>query len=328
MVEKDGFAYSTILAGGFKRAISIKNIFSVWKLFLGVIKSFFILKRHKPDVLLVMGGYLSIPPALIAKLFKIPIVMHEQNVKPGLANRVLGRWASRIAVAFDEGKASFQGNVIVTGNPVRPEFLSLPSQAEARGRFSLSPAKKTRLVFGGSLGAKRLNDMVVEALNQMKDLVPAWQVIHISGPSEEARVRAAYANSAFEHHVSGYCHDMAAAYAAADVVLCRAGASTVSELAVVKKPALLVPYPFASENHQWANALVLKDRGAVVCDEKELTDGRMANMLGSLMRDEKRRMMLSVAYGELGQIHRQAAQAGAAVVLLSLQPFYNPLRAT
>ncbi len=307
LVEKEGFAYSTIMAGGFERKISFKNFLSIAKLKIGCIQSFFLLLRQKPDVVLVMGGYLSIPPALLAKFFGIPVVLHEQNVKPGLANRVLGRWAKEIMVAFDDGKKYFSGHVTVVGNPVRPEFLALPGKKEALFRFDLNPAKKTLLVFGGSLGAHRLNELVVQSLAELRELASGWQILHVTGKADEERTKAAYAELSFAHHVTGYCHDMALAYAAADIIVCRAGASTVSELAVVKKPALLVPYPFASENHQWANALVLKDNGAVVSDEKDLAGGRMAHLLGSLMRDEKRRMMLGVGYGELGAIHRGAA---------------------
>jgi UDP-N-acetylglucosamine--N-acetylmuramyl-(pentapeptide) pyrophosphoryl-undecaprenol N-acetylglucosamine transferase len=186
--------------------------------------------------------------------------------------------------------------------------LSLPARAEAANRLHLKPFKKTLLVFGGSLGARRLNDLVVEALGGLNALSPMWQVFHVTGPSDLERLQKAYAALRFDHVVTGYCHDMAAAYAMADVVVCRAGASTVSELAVVKRPAVLVPYPFASENHQWANALVLKDIGAVEAyAEGDLANGKMKSVLENLLTNEAARSAMTNSYGEVGQAHRNAA---------------------
>lgn len=319
LVQKDGFSYSTILAGGFQRSLSLRNVYSVLKLLIGTVQSFFVLLSFRPDVLLVMGGYLSIPPALVAKLFGIPIVMHEQNVKPGLANRLLGRWANTIGVAFEAGKKYFSGNVLVVGNPVRPEFHSLPDRAVAAQRFNLNPSKKTLLVFGGSLGARRLNDYVVQALRQMSELAGTWQVIHISGPADEERVRAAYVESPFACFVSGYCHDMASAYALADLVLCRAGASTISELAVLRKPSFLVPYPFASENHQWANAAVLADIGAAEAhDENDLAKEKLRPLLSVLLNSEPVRQKMAGSFGNVGAVHRRAAHECASLVLKTI----------
>jgi UDP-N-acetylglucosamine--N-acetylmuramyl-(pentapeptide) pyrophosphoryl-undecaprenol N-acetylglucosamine transferase len=160
------------------------------------------------------------------------------------------------------------------------------------------------------LGARRLNDLVVSALGNMVELAKEWQVLHVTGAADEARIKGSYAPLPFAHYVTGYCHDMAAAYSLADLVVCRAGASTVSELAVLKKPALLVPYPFASENHQWANALVLKDRHAAeAVDEKELAAGKMKSVLENLMRNDGVRRKMTESYGNAGDAHRTAAVA-------------------
>lgn len=308
LVKNDGFAYSEIFAVGFKRRLSLTNLFAIIKLFIGTIQSFFVLLRVRPQVILAMGGYLSVPPALIAKIFGIPVVLHEQNVKPGVANRLVSRWAAQVAVAFEESRPYFSRDVVVTGNPIRPEFLSLPDRTESLKFFSLKPSKKTLLVFGGSLGAHKLNDLVAQALAELPEFIQSWQVLHITGPSDEERVRSVYTGSEYDHYIAGYCHNMAAAYSAADAVICRAGASTVSELSVLKKPALLVPFPFSSENHQWANALVLKDKGvALVYEEAELAAGKMTPVLKDFLSSNR-------SVGVASITHQNAAKTCATVV--------------
>jgi len=191
-----------------------------------------------------------------------------------------------VAVSFPESEKFFKGLAVTTGNPVRPEFKSLPPRDQALQRWSLDANKKTILVFGGSLGSQSLNTLVLEALSKIEEHASQFQFLHFTGIQDEARVKEGYAKLKFQAHVEGYCHDMTQAYAASDLVISRAGASTISELMAVKKPALLVPYPFATEGHQSANAKVLSDVGvAVVAEEKNMRRGEMKNYLKRFMID-------------------------------------------
>ena len=284
LLERERIAFRTIPAAGFKRRLSAGTLVSFVKLAAGLGKSLWVTARERPDALLAMGGYLSVPPALAARLFKVPVVLHEQNAVPGWANRVLARLAARVAISFDASRPHFRGETVLTGNPVRPEFASLPEPRAAREQFGLRPDKTTLLVFGGSLGAKGVNGLVVEALRKMESGGRQVQVIHVTGGADIERTRGLYEGLRLERWIAPYCHEMPAAYAASDFVISRAGASTVSELMAVKKPALLIPYPFATEGHQTANARVLADMGAAeVREEKDLTGPVLADLLSRLL---------------------------------------------
>lgn len=228
----------------------------------------------------VFGGYASVPLTLAARRTRIPLVVHEQNAIPGLANRLAAQWAEAIAVSVPGSGDRFgdPDRVALTGNPVRPGFADLDRAAArpaALAAFDLEPERRTLLVFGGSQGARTLNDAVIGSLGLWDD-PGRLQILHVAGRGDHERVRAAW-----EHALSVTapdvplvrCHefvaDMPAAYAAADVVACRAGASTIAELTVLGLPSVLVPYPHATDDHQTANARALADAGAatVVPDE-------------------------------------------------------------
>jgi UDP-N-acetylglucosamine--N-acetylmuramyl-(pentapeptide) pyrophosphoryl-undecaprenol N-acetylglucosamine transferase len=237
----------------------------------------------RPDAVIVMGGYLSFAPALAARLYRIPVILHEQNAVPGLANKLVARFATRIAVSFPESRAAFGAGAVLTGNPVRTEFRALPERDGALRRWNLDPAKKTVLIFGGSLGAQRLNTFVAGAFARLGAHARTWQVLHFTGPADLERVKKLYDDTAFTHHVDGYCHEMPTAYAAADLVVSRAGASTLAELIAVKKPAVLVPYPLATGDHQTKNAVLLAEAGAALLREQAmLSSDEMAAVLEGL----------------------------------------------
>jgi UDP-N-acetylglucosamine--N-acetylmuramyl-(pentapeptide) pyrophosphoryl-undecaprenol N-acetylglucosamine transferase len=286
LLERESIPFVTIAAAGLQRRMSISNLFLPIKLALGFLEAFLHLVRLKPSLVLVMGGYVSVPPALAAKLLMIPVVLHEQNLTPGLANRLLSWVAAKVAVSFKDSEPYFKGMAVVTGNPIRPEFSALTDKAAAVQSWGLDPKKKTVLVFGGSLGSHSLNQLMVEALKQLEDFAGTYQILHVTGKSDEASIAAAYRELKFHHAVVDYCHDMPKAYSAADLIVSRAGASTVAELFTVKKPAILIPYPFATGDHQLLNARVLSDVGAgLVLEEKFLKGGELRNQLRRLMTD-------------------------------------------
>ena len=233
-----------------------------------------LLRDFRADVVLGVGGYASFPTVLAARLRRIPTVLHEQNAYPGLANRWLGRLASAVAVSFPKAAAFFPtAHVQVTGNPVRAEIH--PGDArEARRRLGLSPNRFTVLVFGGSQGAHRLNEGTSQALGLLSGEREQIQFLHGTGERDLAEMRQAYARGGFQARTEAFFQDMATVYQAADFVIARAGASTIFELAAVGKPALLVPYPFAANDHQRFNAEAAVAAGAAWLIPDGYCDGR------------------------------------------------------
>ncbi len=233
-----------------------------------------LLRESGAQVVLGVGGYASFPAVLAARLIGIPAVIHEQNAYPGLANRWLGRMASAVAVSFEAAAGFFPaGRVSVTGNPVRPEIRP-GDGAEARRRLHLLSDRFTVLIFGGSQGAHRINVGTTEALPRLAGQRGHIQFLHGTGEHDLARVRQAYEEGGFQARVEAFFQDMAMAYAASDFVIARAGASTIFELAAVGKPALLVPYPYAANDHQRLNADVMVRGGAAWTVPDAYCDGQ------------------------------------------------------
>ena len=233
---------------------------------------------HRPDVLLGMGGYQSFPGGMMAALFGRPLVIHEQNSVAGLANRVLAGVADRVLCAFDGALK----NATVTGNPVRPEIAAL---AAPELRYRARSGKLKLLVIGGSLGASVLNETVPRALALMA-AEQRPQVVHQSGAAHSDALARRYGEADVLAETLAFIDDMAAAYTDADVVLCRAGALTVSELAAAGVASILVPYPHAVDDHQTRNARQLADAGAaVLVPQPELTPERIAVLLAEMSRE-------------------------------------------
>jgi len=233
-----------------------------------------LLRECGAQVVLGVGGYASFPTVLAARILRIPTVIHEQNTYPGLANRWLGKMASAVAVSFEAAAAFFPaGRVTVTGNPVRPEVRP-GDAAESRRRWLLSPEWFTVLIFGGSQGAHRINAGCMEALPRLAGQRGRIQFLHGTGERDLAQVRQAYEEGGFQARVEAFFQDMAMAYAAADFVIARAGASTIFELAAVGRPALLVPYPHAANDHQRLNAEVMVTAGAAWIVPDAYCDGQ------------------------------------------------------
>ena len=232
---------------------------------------------HRPDVVLGMGGYQSFPGGMMAALLNRPLVLHEQNSVAGLANRVLARVADRILCAFP---GALKG-AAVTGNPVRPDIASLPAPA---GRYGARSGPLKLLVIGGSLGAKVLNETVPQALALMPpERRP--EVTHQSGGQHIDVLMRRYRELGVYAMALAFIDDMASAYGAADVVLCRAGALTVAELEAAGVASVLVPYPHAVDDHQTGNARHLSDAGAaILLPQAELTPERLAALLSAFTR--------------------------------------------
>lgn len=259
---------------------------------------------HRPDVILGMGGYVAFPGGMMASVLKRPLVIHEQNAVAGLANRVLGRVAEQVLVGFPEafGKRT---KAQWTGNPVRAEIATIAAPA---ARFAQRTGPLRVLVLGGSQGAKALNDTVPQALALMLDAQP--EVIHQTGAAHLESVRANYAAVGVAATIVPFIEDMAASYAAADVMICRAGASTIAELAAAGVPSVLVPFPYAVDDHQTHNARFLAERGgAVLIPQRDLTPERLAKLLRELKRDKLLAMAMAARSAGKPEATREVAEA-------------------
>lgn len=260
--------------------------------------------RLRPAAVVGLGGYGALAPGLAAALVGRPLVLLEQNAIPGKANRMLSRWAREVLCAWEEAREGLRRpeRAIVTGNPIRRELREPVDRQAAAQRFGLDPAKRTLLVMGGSQGAAALNLAVAEALGLLGDCADWLQAIHATGQPTFEPVRAAYMTSGLRHCVKPFFQDMASAYAAADFVLCRAGGTSLAEIAAAGLPAALVPLPIAAEDHQRENARILERAGAaVLVDQKDLTPHAVADLVRSHLGDERRREKMAAASLALGR---------------------------
>jgi UDP-N-acetylglucosamine--N-acetylmuramyl-(pentapeptide) pyrophosphoryl-undecaprenol N-acetylglucosamine transferase len=262
-----------------------------------------IIAAFRPDVVVGVGGYASVPVLLAAKLGGVPYLIHEQNAWPGQANRLLGRWARRICLSFPEAARSFgRGRTVLTGNPVRA------SMEECAGLPDSAPLL---LVFGGSHGARAINRVLVAALPQLESWRGRLHILHQTGAAEVDSVRAGYRDAGWnEVEVVPFIADMAAAYARAWLVVCRAGATTLAELTACGRPAVLIPYPFAANNHQVANAAALATKGAaIMIEERDLKADELGLLVDGLLADRSR-------LAQMAATARSLSQPGAAARLL------------
>jgi UDP-N-acetylglucosamine--N-acetylmuramyl-(pentapeptide) pyrophosphoryl-undecaprenol N-acetylglucosamine transferase len=266
---------------------------------IGLAQSFVLLRQLEPDVVIGVGGYASGPLALAAVLSGVPILLQEQNLLPGSTNRLLAPWVEAVAVSFDESRAHLGGRVVVTGNPLRRAVMKPPPARPPDGEFHL-------LVLGGSRGARAINRLLAEALQHLAPMQPRLSVVHQSGEGDFEETRRAYeaaagARARLEWRVEPFLERIWDAYAWADLVVCRAGATTVAELTVCGKPAILIPFPHAARNHQVYNARYLADRGAAVVSEQDgLTAERLAGTILELAADGARRSAMAARSRALG----------------------------
>ncbi|RJQ33269.1 MAG: undecaprenyldiphospho-muramoylpentapeptide beta-N-acetylglucosaminyltransferase [Actinobacteria bacterium] len=267
LVTKAGYNFRAIEAYGFKRSISLQNIKASLSLIQGFFSSWHFFKSFKPNVVVGMGGYVSFSPLAAAILLRIPTVIHEQNSIPGLANKVLSHFVTLVAASFPNEEKTFPRakRVIFTGNPIRRNMIGLMRQKGIQ-TLSLDPDRKTLLVFGGSIGAKRINESMIEAYDKFRDSKDL-QIIHVTGKEHFDEVtkritKKITVNDKLRFQAHPYLDNLNEAYAAADLVVARAGATTIAELTAVGLPSILVPYPYATGNHQQKNAQTLVDHGA------------------------------------------------------------------
>jgi UDP-N-acetylglucosamine--N-acetylmuramyl-(pentapeptide) pyrophosphoryl-undecaprenol N-acetylglucosamine transferase len=260
----------------------------------GTAQAVALLGELRPRLVVGVGGYASVPVVLAARLRRIPVVLLEQNTIPGAANRLLGRLAARVCIGFPESAAAFpRGRAVHTGNPVRAAILHAARVPRERPGL---------LVFGGSGGAHKVNEATVDAMRVLGVAARHIDLTHQTGPADVEGVRAGYAALALAPRVEPFIDDMAAAYAGADLVVARAGATSCAELLAVGLPAILVPYPYAADDHQRRNAEALVHAGAAeMILDRELTGERLAAAIGPLLADAPRRAHMASAARILGR---------------------------
>jgi len=285
IVPAEGFRLETITISGLKGSGRLKQLKSLLAVPKSLLEARSILQRFQPSVVVGVGGYSSGPPVLMAALMGIPAMLQEQNALPGLTNRLLARVARKVATAFGECEAYFGSKAVLTGNPVRAEFSQVP------GRTGNDPF--TLLVFGGSQGAQPINQSVIEALTILKPQIPELQVIHQTGEREYPRIRQAYEAMRMDADIRPFFGDIPKQFAVADLLVCRAGATTLAEVTVAGKPAIVVPFPQAADDHQRKNAEALAQAGAAeMILQKDLNGPTLAARIRFYFehRDALRRM--------------------------------------
>jgi UDP-N-acetylglucosamine--N-acetylmuramyl-(pentapeptide) pyrophosphoryl-undecaprenol N-acetylglucosamine transferase len=305
LVPQAGFELSLIDSTGLKNVGAIarlRGLLVLPKSFLGARR---LLKSFRPDVVIGAGGYVSGPVLLSAAMLRLPTMVMESNALPGWTNRVLARFVDKAAVSFEVALPYFRGKAVVTGNPVRREFFEIVARERQPGQLSV-------LVFGGSQGARAINEAMIAALPLLASMKDALRITHQTGESDFARVTAGYAEDGWAERATAtkYIDNMVAAFAAADLVVCRAGATTTAELIAAGKASVMVPFPLAADDHQRKNAEALAAAGAgIMILQQDLSGERLALELTSLVRNPERIARMERAARDLAR-----GDAAAAVV--------------
>ncbi|HEY0335899.1 MAG TPA: undecaprenyldiphospho-muramoylpentapeptide beta-N-acetylglucosaminyltransferase [Burkholderiales bacterium] len=282
IVQPKGYTMAWIRFSGLRGKGFIPAAMLPFNLLIAFVQSARAIFAHRPHVVLGMGGYVAFPGGMMASLFNRPLVIHEQNSVAGLTNRVLGHVADKVLLGFP-GAFGKRARAEWSGNPVRSDIAAIAPPEE---RFAGRSGRLRVLVLGGSQGAKALNDVVPQAIATMSESVRP-HVTHQAGAAHLEAVRSNYASARVDAKVIPFIEDMAASYAAADLMICRAGASTIAELAAAGVPAVLVPYPAAVDDHQTQNARFLSERNAaLLIPQSELTPERLGRLLGEFTREK------------------------------------------
>ncbi len=279
LVPKHGYEVAWVRFSGLRGKGLLRKLMLPFNLLVALAQSAAVILRHRPDVVLGMGGYITFPGGVMAALLRRPLVIHEQNSIAGLSNRVLARVAQKTLSGFPD----VLPKAIWCGNPVRSNIAGLP---DPQARYAARSGRLNVLVVGGSLGAKALNEAMPRALALLpQDVRP--HVIHQTGKQHFESVQQLYREAGVEADIRPFLDDMAGSYATADLVICRAGALTVAELAAAGVASILVPFPFAVDDHQTHNARFLSERdAAILLPQAELGAERLAQLLRELDREK------------------------------------------
>lgn len=279
LAPRAGFELSIIESAGLKGVGALRFLRALALLPKSLFGARRVIRAFRPGIVVGAGGYVSGPVLLMAALAGRPTLVMDSNALPGWTNRVLARFVDKAAVSFAEALPYFRGKGVLTGNPVRSEFFEIPAKPRDPSRVSL-------LVFGGSQGSRAINDAIIAALQHLRSLQNILRITHQTGEAEFERVRHSYETAGWSEDVAfcRYIDDMVAEFAKADLIICRAGATTSAELIAAGKAAIMVPFPLAADDHQRKNAETLESAGAArLILQKDLTGERLANEVVSLV---------------------------------------------
>ena len=285
-IGKSGYEFKQIKACKFTSFIRLP-VFIIVSL-IGIIHSLINIIRIKPDIIIGLGGYGSALPVVAAYVTGVPIVLIEQNVIPGRANLIMARWVDVILCHWESTKKRFKrGHVCVTGVPIRNGIVENEAAID-KNPFGLTSQGKTLLVMGGSQGSQAINKVILQSIPKLKALIPDLQIIHLTGKQGYNEAKAIYDNMGISSFVSEFSDDIGIAYSLSDLVICRAGANTIAEISAVGIPAILIPYPYATDNHQYWNAYELsRIGGAIIITQEELKSQRVVELVSDLLLNDE-----------------------------------------
>ena len=283
----EGFNFISLDTKGFKGKNIFGKIISLIYLEINLVKSLFIIKKMKPDVVFSTGGYVTLAPALASYILSIPIFIHEQKSIPGLVNRILNRLSKLTFEAFPDS-FNKSSKIHTVGNPVRSGIIKNPAtEAKKKEHFNI-------LILGGSQGSKQLNEIVLKAFKD-KVIPSYWRIVHQTGDLDKSSIVDIYSKQSFSYEVVSYIEDIGRAYHESDLVVGRSGAMTVSEICCSSKPSILFPLPWAADNHQYFNAKFLEDKKASILLESSLDSAdRLFTLLNDLEKDHNARHSMSL----------------------------------
>ena len=288
LVPREGYKLYHLKVKGFERRFTLKNIDALVKAFTSQVAAKKIIRDFQPDIVIGTGGYVSWPVLSTAAKLKIPTAIHEQNALPGVTTRMLAKVVDKVMLSFEESRKYFRdkSKLVYTGFPVKREFFEISS---SEAKKELSPGKSMILSVGGSMGARRINEVMIDFMDKFSKSrnITHYHATGALGYKEFGKLFKAKRLGAYNNlHLSEYIFDIHKYYAAADIIICRAGAATLTELSILRKPAILVPSPHVAENHQYKNAVALEKGGAaVVVEEKDLTAELLIEKVNELVAD-------------------------------------------
>ena len=305
IVPQAGYAFESIKIEGLKRSLSLENLKTAYYMVTSVIKARKILKEFKPDVVIGTGGYVCAPVLFAASLLKIPTIIHEQNSVAGVTNKFLAKWVNKIAICFDDVKkdfASYSEKVVLTGNPRGQEVVEIKKNPEYLDSIGVQTDLPIVVIFGGSRGSERMNEVFVEALEGFAD--KNYHVIMVTGEVHYDKINNQITNLAKSLpnvSVFPYIKDMPQLFQNVDLVVCRSGATTLTELTALGLASILIPSPYVTNNHQEANARSLVDQGAAsMILEKELNAQTMLAEIDHILLDSHKKEAMATSAKKMG----------------------------
>lgn len=302
LVPREGFELRLIKVRGFRRKLSKDTFIAVKELFQGLLEARKVIKEFNPDIVIGTGGYVCGPVVFNASSMKVPTLIHEQNAFPGATNRILSRFVDRVAISFKESEKYFKTpqKLVLTGNPVRKEMLEV-DKSTARAKLGITEDRRMVVIMGGSLGAEKINSTVIEMINNYYK-GNEFDITFATGNSQFEVISKQLEGSGKKGlNVVPYIYDAANIYAAADLIVCRAGAITSSELTAMGIPCIMIPSPNVTANHQEHNARALEKQGAaVVILERELRADLLYQQVYSLLKDKE----------QLGRMAKNSRKSG------------------